>query len=277
MKKLILLLFIPLVFACGTDESNGETSNQINDDNLILCTSYTRQKMNSNTEDYIWTASATYSGNKTISSSYIQYIYNSTTQSIDEKIWYKNHIYSGDLEVSTYTNYEVNGIATANSVSEDYEYNDDGLIIKESRTYFLNDEIISYEESFFSWTNNNLTRQQTDENGQLISVINLDSNNNILEEIQYENGQIYREISRTYDYSKNSQFKNVENFWAFGYYPHYPPNMPYQNPQITEYNSNNDCTYFYEHTYDQNEFTILTNKTSNCNSDYLVIYNWNYD
>ena len=53
--------------------------------------------------------------------------------------------------------------------------------------------------------------------------------------------------------------------------------MPYQNPQITEYNSNNDCTYFYEHTYDQNEFTILTNKTSNCNSDYLVIYNWNYD
>ena len=280
MKKLILLLFIPLLFTCSSDDdnSNSENSNQIsNDDDLILCTSYTRQRMNSNTEDYIWTASATYSGSKTISSSYIQYTYNSATQSVDEEIWYKNHIYSGDLEVSTYTNYEVNGVTTVNSVSEDYEYNDDGLIVKESITYFLNDEVISYEERFFSWTNENLTRQQTDENGQLISVINLDSNNNILEEIQYENGQIYRVISRTYDYSKNSQFKNVENFWAFGYYPHYPPNMPYQNPLISEHYSNNDCTYFYEHTYDQNDFQISSNRTSNCNSDYLVIYNWNYD
>ena len=90
MKKLLLLLFIPLLFTCSSDDDN---SNQIsNDDDLILCTSYTRQRMNSNTEDYIWTASATYSGSKTISSSYIQYTYNSATQSVDEEIWYKNHI-----------------------------------------------------------------------------------------------------------------------------------------------------------------------------------------
>ena len=76
----------------------------------------------------------------------------------------------------------------------DYEYNDDGLIVKESITYFLNDEVISYEERFFSWTNENLTRQQTDENGQLISVINLDSNNNILEEIQSSSKAIKRKM-----------------------------------------------------------------------------------
>ena len=276
MKKLILSLLFPFIFACSSDDSND--NNNANDDNeAILCTSYTRQEIISNVEGYIWTATANYAGNKTISSSYTQYLSSPSSETVEERIWYKNHIYSGELEVSINTSYEVDGISTTNTVTEDFEYDDEGFVVKETRTHYDNNEISSVSESFFTWTNNNLTRQQTDANGQLIAVINLDSNNNILEEITYENGQVNNVITRTYDYSKNAQFKNVENFWVFGYWPHYPPNKPYQNPILTKHSSNNDCTLFYEHSFDENDFQISTSRRSTCNPDFVVVYNWYYD
>ena len=49
MKKLILSLLFPFIFACSSDDSND--NNNANDDNeASLCTSYTRQEIISNVD-----------------------------------------------------------------------------------------------------------------------------------------------------------------------------------------------------------------------------------
>jgi len=282
MKRLVLLAFL-IMFSCSKEKDSGDTDN--NTEDLILCTSWSKEYKYEPYDNDILNYSATYSGNKIISSSrqlrdYIDYPSDYTI--VNE---YSTHIYNGELQTSTRRTYEGEGYYFSipyENVQEltEYEYNDDLLIKATISTYQVGtDNVAEFESSFelfYTWTNNNLTRQEKNSEGQLLEVLNFDNNNNIIEGIRYySDGQIYRVITMTYDYTKNSPFMNTTSFFPFfsgGYV-----NKTYGNSQISIHHSDTDCTYYDEHTYNDNGFPISSVRTSSCDSDFLILYNWYYN
>ena len=111
-----------------------------------------------------------------------------------------------------------------------------------------------------------------------MEVLNFDNNNNIIEGIIYTDnyadltpGQIYKVVTMTYDYTKNSPFMNTTSFFPF--YSSGEVNKTYGNSQISIHHSVTDCTYYDEHTYNDNGFPISSVRTSSCDSDFLILYN----
>ncbi len=68
---------------------------------------------------------------------------------------------------------------------------------------------------------------------------------------------------------------NTTSFFPF--YTSLSPDWCYTNPITSTTSSNSDCIINEEHTFNDDGFMIATSKTSSCDSEYLVLYNWYYD
>ena len=68
---------------------------------------------------------------------------------------------------------------------------------------------------------------------------------------------------------------NTTSFFPF--YTGLSPDWCYTNPITSSTSSNSGCIINEEHTFNDDGFIIATSKTSSCDSEYLVLYNWYYD
>ena len=280
-EKLVLLAFL-IMFSCSKEKDSKDTDN--NTEDLVLCTSWSKEYQSGPYDNEVLNFSATYSGNKIISSSRQKIDYIGVTNDYTIVNEYSTHIYNGELQISTRRSYQGEGDYLGIPLKNiqflmEYEYNDDDLLVKQTRTAYNLDEAISSYQLFYTWTNNNLTRQEKNSEGQLYEVINFDNNRNPIEVIQYSYsspGQIFRIITSTYDYTKNSPFMNTTSFYPF-YNDELEVNKTYGNPLISNHYSNTDCTYYEEPIYNDNGFQISSVRTSSCDSDYLLLYNWYYN
>ena len=164
MKKLILLLFIPLVFTCSSDNpGDSNQSENENLDNYPKLISTTRE--HPNLCDGIYSnIQYSYSGDKIISTSTTVY-YDYINSSGEECIYYGdegyinnivNNVYSGDVLVSqNVIFYNSDGVQNGNRLIL-YEYDDNGLLSKMTRQGFDNDGNLNLlDEVIYFWTNNN--------------------------------------------------------------------------------------------------------------------------
>jgi len=259
MKKLLyIFLGLSLIFGCSDDSSN-ESVNPQNNIDPVLCF----ERYNIFAES-VYLTSYTYSGTKIISEE--KTIIDGVNTGNYLRV--KNHIYSGDLRISTsYFWYDQIGDAVPTSESTyNYEYNSDDLLFKE--TYVFGD---NNTETFYSWTNENLTRQVFDSDGILQSVTNYDSGFHPVETIYYSNGQINSQAVSTYD-SSYGPFCNVTGFL----------NPTYCNNRLTSVSTATDggtTTYQYEYSFNDDGYPVSGSYTRTCSLNDCSTYRditWTY-
>ena len=135
MKKLILLLFIPLVFTCSSDSDNDSQQDNNNFDNYPKLISFTRETANDSCEGLDWSVELSYSDDKIISSQTRVYhyylggecVYYGEDGFISNSI---NNVYSGDLLISQRV-FMYNSDGTFDDSNFHlYEYDEEGLLNK---------------------------------------------------------------------------------------------------------------------------------------------------
>ena len=281
MKKLILLLFIPLVFTCSSDSSDDSQQDNNNFDNYPKLISYTREQPNlcdgiKNLYEY------SYSGDKILSFSARVYwlFYGGECNYFGNDGYINNtvnNVYSGDFLISqNMLVYNPYGEQTNNYIIS-YEYYENGLVSKMIEQRLDNNgEVIDSDEFMFFWTNDNLTRQMTDSNGLTIEVKNYDSNYNCLETHHYSEGQIFHTKSSSFDLTKFNTLANSHKFWVWNGAG--PRN---HNQVVSEYinDISDDSSYelYFEHAYNEYGFSSYTTINKSNDPSYFRIYNYNYE
>jgi len=269
MKKyLLLLLFIPL-FNCSDGE---EIIDNVPDPNYLLCISDTNEYISGSYEGAEVTNTYTYSENKLISAT-LEGVVLSNGVLVNNQNFYIDYTYSDDLLISVNRTEDLIGASGLNPLSntEDYEYSNDGLLIKKTITMYDNGDITNIYEYFYSWSNNNLTRQMTDSDGNIVKIMTFDSNNNILEYQLYHLGELINQHTYNYDYSKNSAFSNSI---SYVFSEDYPKGM---NPLLSIYFLASDRTYNYENTYDDNGYILSYLRTSSTDANNLRRRTYTYN
>ena len=261
MKKLILLLFIPLVLGCSSDSSDGDSNNSNENEDLILCKTLTIERLNTCGEQITTTYDFSFIGDKLISGSEL-----GIALADCETIQYQhnfNNTYSGDLLTqSSYTR----TIQTGEEVNETwnimYEYNNQGLITR---------KISSIEnDKFYSWFNNNSVCQVSDSDGQLIGTIIYDENYNKIEVRAVQSDGSEHITYREYDYTKNSPWAEANSgfFYQFTW-------ADRANPRISYSNNYNDNIWSYEYTYNSNDYVVEV--LNSYNDDGKTVYRYYYE
>jgi len=270
MKKLLLLLlFIPLTFACSDDE---EIIDNI-PENIQLCTSVLYEYFDGNLAGYSAPINYTYSDSKIISETGVGWIVSSSPNGTTVETYnvFSENTFSNELLTTKDVTKELpDGSPDPESYVENFEYNDNGFLIKKTITWYYEGQSTDVYDIFYTWSNNNLTRQETTSN-EFIIEINYDSNYNILERklINPNTTEALWTITNTYDYSKNYAFTN-----SIGYnYDSYSV----KNPTLTSYSSSSNRTYYYEYTYDENDYILTLSKTSSSDDNYLRTRTYTYN
>ena len=261
MKKLILLLFIPLVFACSSDSSDGDSNNSNENEDLILCKTFTIERPNECGEQITTTYDFSFIGDKLISGSELSINYFDC-----ETIYFQqnfNNSYSGDL--LTQTNY-TRTISNDEDVNETwnilYEYNNQGLIT--SKTSPIQDR-------FYSWLNNNSVCQVSDSSGQLVATIIYDENFNIIESRSVQSDGSEHIIYREYDYSKKSPWAEANSGFFYQY-----TSADRANPRISYSNNYSDNVFYYEYTYNSDDYVVELLRSYN-DDGVTRVYKYYYD
>ena len=277
MKKLILLLFIPLVFACSSDSSDDNQQDNNNFDNYPKLTSFTVERPNE-CDGLYWSVELSYSGDKIISTSHTNhYSYVNGEVSCNGDAYTANtvnNVYSGDLLISqNIFLYSPDGDLTQKYIHL-YEYDEGGLLNKWIRQRLdNNDVIIDVDEMEVSWTNDNLTRQITDIEGNF-STTNYDANYNTLDVSYYNQGQIISTRTYSYDMTQFDFLANSHKFWDWNGVG--PRNHNLWVSQTYNYEGDS-YDIFREIVANEYGFPISMSVTRSNDTSYIRIYNYNYE
>ena len=284
MKKLILLLFIPLVFTCSSDSSDGDSNNPIQNDKKPVTITFEHPICGGDGITHIFTF--LYSGDKIISGTQEQFYYISGSNCSEVDPMFNTsftNVYSDEKLVSTNVirpNYT--GSSWKNYMTT-YEYNSYGLITTLTRQYYDTDGVEyntgANKTLTYNWTNNNLTRQTLDEQGNLIAIDNYDSNYNSIETINYVNGSQYSVSDGTFDLNKFDPFINTHQDYLW--YSLDVVGKRGSNPQISRTNTyltdNSVVDNLFDNIYDEDNFLIQSDRTRSDQSSYLRIMRFYYE
>jgi len=278
MKKLMLLLFIPLVFTCSSDSSDDNQQDNNNFDNYPKLISFTQERPNE-CEGIRFLVEYSYSGDKILTYSYRQYwaFYNGECNYFGDDGYIPstvNNVYSGNLLISQNVfSYNLEGDMTYRTINS-YEYDENGLLNKWIKQRLdNNDVIIDVDEMEVSWTNDNLTRQMTDIEGNF-SITNYDSNYNILNESHYDQGQIISTRTYSYDMTQFDPLANSHKFWWWNGAG--PRSHNLWVSQTYNYEGGSYDT-FREIVANEYGFPISNSQTRSNDTSYIRIYNYNYE
>ena len=255
MKRLILLSAL-LIFACSSDDSPSDDSN---DGDVILCTKRTRQ-YERNGEQITRTYEYEYAGTQLLrwvrtTTGYANPVDGNETQTF-------TNIYEGDLVTSLTRATDFQSDGTVNwTYSYEFEYDNLGRKIK---------QIWGGEDQYFyNYLNDGLTVQITDSEGLLDEIQTYDSNKNLVEIEYFDSNGLY-DGSTIYTHDdKNMPFKNVTSFHPLSSYLYISTNN-------TISSQSNDCISTDDITYNDNDYPINIVNTYSCSNTirtYTLEYN----
>ncbi|MDA9335820.1 hypothetical protein N9Q89_06700 [Flavobacteriaceae bacterium] len=256
MKRLILLSAL-LIFACSSDDS---TSDDSNDGDVILCTKRTQQYETNNGEQITKTYEYNYAGTQLLSWIYTASGFTSNTNLNRTKTY--SNLYEDNLVTSMMLTTDNSNNGNINS-SVVYEFEYDNLGRKTKQT------VNGSDQYFYNYLNNGLTVQITDSDGQLNSIHTYDSNKNRVETEGFDsNGLSNGSTIYTHD-DKNMPFKNVTSFHPLSSYLYISTNN-------TISSQSNDCISTDDITYNDNDYPINIVNTYSCSNTirtYTLEYN----
>ena len=256
MKRLILLSAL-LIFACSSDDSPSDDSN---DGDVILCTKRTRQ-YERNGEQITRTYEYEYAGTQLLrwvrtTTGYANPVDGNETQTF-------TNIYEGDLVTSLTRAIDYQSDGTVNwTYSYEFEYDNLGRKIK---------QIWGGEDQYFyNYLNDGLTVQITDSEGLLDEIQTYDSNKNLVEIEYFDSNGLY-DGSTIYTHDdKNMPFKNVTTWYPLSFYLYISPNNTISENWV------NDCIWTYDITYDDNDYPVSSITSSSCD-DRIQTYTLEYN
>jgi len=300
MKKLIfLLLFIPL-FNCSDGEDIVDNSPNTEDVSLQMCVSVTIEYPNYCGGEITSAYSFNYDGNKIISGS-LQRFYYSPSVFLDctevdssESLSEFENTYSNDkLITKTTTKSNYTSESGYKTVIKEYEYNNDGLIANQTTNYYdVNGNNVEVTGSsflnpkFYNWINNNLTRQLTDEAGNVYMEFNYDSNYNQIKRYSYIGTTLRSEHTAVYEIDKYDPFFNSHEDFKWdtneitgrnGKNPVLSINKINWSPDENGALFPESYDVYRENTYDENDFLTVTTETRTDEESYLKVIRFYYD
>ena len=256
MKKIFLLSAL-LIFACSSDDSPSDDSN---DGDVILCTKRTQQ-YERNGEQITRTYEYEYAGTQLLrwvrtTTGYANPVDGNETQTF-------TNIYEGDLVTSLTRAIDYQSDGTVNwTYSYEFEYDNLGRKIK---------QIWGGEDQYFyNYLNDGLTVQITDSEGLLDEIQTYDSNKNLVEIEYFDSNGLY-DGSTIYTHDdKNMPFKNVTTWNPLSFYLYISPNNTISENWV------NDCIWTYDITYDDNDYPVSSITSSSCD-DRIQTYTLEYN
>ena len=264
MKKLILLLFIPLVFACSSDDSANE-----NLDNLTpKVVTWTREK--SYCQEPYLSYNIIYENDKVIGGNVNSGNSTAIPCTTDGFIVYSFTVaYQNDLIFSINTQGEIMmGESDNSSNLVTYDYNEDGLIIARNFTYYEDNIETGNSVQNFEWTNNNLILSTYYQDGSIAGYTEFDNDYNKIQIVTYsETGeQCITSYQTNYDVL-------VPPFpdGLFGVAPES------RNGFISIHNSCDNVTKYFDYEVNENGFASSVTSTRSDDPDYYSTTRYYYE
>ena len=272
MKKLILLLFIPLVFACSSDSID---VTNLNNDDTPKVISFTRER--SGCELITSTHNLVYENNRVVSGESRGGKYILTGECSDED-WFVYSFtvqYENDKIASIYSIYEIeNGQVSNKSRTDNFQYNNLGLISSKETIVYENENITIYSFHQYEWENNNLTMNVYQQDGvntdilHLNQINNYDSNFNMLTQVNAPNTEYEFTVTRQINYDVLLPVFPVGLYGSISYA---------QNGLISQSQSNEDSIDFYNYEINENGYPNSVTRTVSDNPDFYSITSYYYD
>ena len=245
MKRLILLSAL-LIFACSSDDSPSDDSN---DGDVILCTKRTQQYETNNGEQITKTYEYNYAGTQLLSWIYTASGFTSNTN-LNRTTTYSN-LYEDNLVTSMMVTIDTNNDGNINS-SQIYEFEYDNLGRKTKQS------VGGQDKYFYNYLNDGLTVQITNSEGLLHQIHTYNSNKNLIEIDDFDSNGLYEgAIIYTYD-DKNMPFKNVTTWYPLSSLLYLGTN---NSIFVQRYEG---CVYPKDITYNDNDYPVSYIRTSSC-------------
>ena len=263
MNKLILLLFITLVFACSSDSSDGGSENNFNIDDRPKVVTWTRERSYCpqpfQTFNFIYENGKVISGNANIGEIVDIFSGECTTEGFT--IYSFTIAYQNDLIFSINTQYEILWGENSNrSQLITYEYNEDDLIISKTTLVYEDGVEINSHVNNYEWTNNNLIMSTYYSNGNIESYTEFDTNYNRIQNVSYsETGD---QCITNYE----TNYNVIYPYFAYGIYGSVAP--PTYNGWISINSSCEDDIDFFDYEVDENGYVTSVTRTKSNDPDF---------